>query len=238
VVIALIALVLATPTSIVAALCITEYAPPRVRSWLRSAVDLLAAIPSVVYGLWGLKYLQPHLIGTAAWISRHFGFVPLFRNDSGIFTSSAFIAGVVVALMVLPIITSICREVFSLAPAGEREGALALGATRWDVIRSVVLPFGRGGMAGAVMLGLGRALGETIAITLIISPIFYINAHILEKGANSVAALIVVNFGSGGSLGLAAQLAAGFTLFVFTLAVNLTASYIVRRSRSARAVEI
>ncbi len=138
-----------------------------------------------------------------------------------IYTSSAFVAGLVVGIMVLPIVTSITRQVFALAPPSEREGALALGASRWDVIRTVVLPFGRGGMVGAIFLGLGRALGETIAITMIVSPTFAVCRHVLQAGANSIAAHITLRFGTGGSLGLSALLAAGFTLFVVTLAANL-----------------
>jgi phosphate transport system permease protein len=238
VVIALIALVLATPVAIATALFITQCAPPGVARVLTSTIDLLAAIPSVIYGVWAVFFLQGHLMGPIAWIARHLAFIPIFQSKTHIFTSSAFIAGIVVAIMILPIVTSITREVFSLTPAGEREGALALGATRWDVIKSVVLPFGRGGMIGALLLGLGRALGETIAIYLIISPIFVISRHILDDGANSVAALITLRFGSGGSQGLSALLFAGFTLFVMTLVVNLAASWIVRRSRSAKGLEL
>jgi phosphate transport system permease protein len=149
-----------------------------------------------------------------------------------VYTASTFIAGVCVALMVIPITCSIMREVFSQAPAGEREGAYALGSTRWGMIRSVVLPFGKGGMIGAVMLGLGRALGETVAVYLIISPVFDINFHILQSGSNSVSSLIVLRQGDASGFGRSALLAAGLALFVITLLVNFTASSIVARSRS------
>jgi phosphate transport system permease protein len=171
-------------------------------------------------------------------MSVHLAFIPFFRVNLAIFTSSAFIAGIVVSVMVMPIVASISREVFSLAPAAEREGALALGASRWRMIRSVVIPFGRGGLIGATMLGLGRALGETIAVAIIISPVFAIQPHILEAGTNSISAQIALAFGSGGTLGLHALLAAGLVLFVLTLGVNLVASIVVNRSRSAKGVEL
>jgi len=239
VVIAVIALVVAIPLSLATALFITEYAPRRARAVLITVVDLLAVVPSIIYGLWGFFVLQPSFVGFAHWLSTHMAFVPIFRVQQGAqLTSSAAIAGVVVGIMITPIITSISRELFSLAPVGEREGALALGATRSQMIRTVVLPFGRGGMIGAIMLAFGRALGETIAVAIIISPIYTIDPHILQAGANSIAALIALFFGSGGPLGEHAQLAAGLVLFFLTLVVNLLASIIVNRSRSGKGVEL
>jgi len=239
VVIAVIALVVAIPLSLATALFITEFAPRRIRAVLITVVDLLAVVPSIIYGLWGFFVLQPNFEGFARWLATHMAFVPLFRVQHGAqLTSSAAIAGVVVGIMITPIITSISRELFSLAPVGEREGALALGATRSQMIRTVVLPFGRGGMIGAIMLAFGRALGETIAVAIIISPIYTINPHILQAGANSIAALVALLFGSGGPLGEHAQLAAGLVLFFLTLAVNLLASIIVNRSRSGKGVEL
>ncbi len=238
VVIAIIALVTAVPISIATALCITECAPPALARVLVSVIDLLAAIPSVIFGVWGVFFFQNDVAGVAQWMSKHMAFIPFFSSDVKIYTSSAFVAGLVVGIMVLPIVTSISRQVFALAPPSEREGALALGASRWDVIRTVVLPFGRGGMIGAIFLGMGRALGETIAITLIISPTFAISPHVLQAGANSIAAHITLRFGTGGSLGLSALLAAGFVLFVVTLAANLAGAWVVRRSRSGKGVEI
>jgi phosphate transport system permease protein len=240
--IALIALVVAIPVSIATALFISEYAPRSLfgfiplKGFLTSVIDLMAAVPSVVYGLWGLLALQPHMKGVAEWMSVHLSFIPIFSVPKGetTFTSSAFIAGVVVGIMVMPIVTSISREIFSLTPIGEREGAMALGASRARVIRDVVLPFGKGGLIGAIMLGLGRALGEAIAVTFIISLVYVNNFHILTAGSNSIAALIAAHFDSGGPLGLHALLACGLVLFFFTLAVNLMASWIVNRSRSLR----
>lgn len=234
VVIAVIALVVGVPISICAALFITEYAPARLRRVLVAMIDLLAVVPSIIFGLWGLFLLQPNLAGFARFLAAHFSWFPLFRSPNGntVFTSSAFIAGVLVGVMIVPIVTSVTREIFSLTPPGEREGALALGATKASVIRDVVLPFGRGGFIGAVMLGLGRALGETIAVAIIISPTFIVGGHFLTPGANSIAALIALHFGSGGKLGADALLGAGFVLFVFTLVVNFGASIIVNRSRT------
>jgi phosphate transport system permease protein len=243
-VIAIIALAIAVPLSIATALFITEYAPRRMRRWMISLVDLLAAIPSIIYGVWGLVFLEPRLVPVAQYISRNFGWIPIFKvpgsdMNPGAFAASAFMAGVVVSLMVLPICASIVREVFSQTPPGEKEAALALGGSRWGMIRSVVLPFGRGGIIGGSMLGLGRALGETIAVALVISPSFTIAIHILATGANGVAPLIALRFGEASQkFGIPALMAAGLTLFVVTLLVNFAASAIVARSRSGKGVEI
>ncbi len=236
-VIAVIALAIAVPISIMAALFITQYAPKRLRKTLTALVDLLAAIPSLIYGIWGLFFLQPQLVGLSRWLSDHLGFIPIFDVERPVFTSSAFIAGTIVSLMVIPIITSVVREVFSQAPPSEKEGALALGATRWGMIRTVVLPFGRGGIIGGAMLGLGRALGETIAVAIIISPIFVVTPKILESGGNSVASHIALRFGDATEIGLSALMAAGLALFFVTLIVNMLASMIVSRSRSGAGVE-
>lgn len=240
--IALIAMVVAFPISVSTALFISEYAPRSLfgfiplKGFLTSVIDLMAAVPSVIYGLWGFFVLSPHLAPIAEWMSVHLSFIPIFAVPKGTvtFQGSAFIAGVLVGIMVMPILTSISREIFSLTPLGEREGATALGASRARVIRDVVLPFGKGGLVGATMLGLGRALGEAIAVTFIITVVYYNNWHILQAGTNSIAALIAARYASGGSLGLHALLACGLVLFVFTLAVNLVASTIVNRSRAAR----
>jgi phosphate transport system permease protein len=149
-----------------------------------------------------------------------------------VYTSSTFIAGLVVGLMVTPLACSVMREVFQQAPVGEREGALALGATRWGMIRSVVLPYAKGGMIGGTMLSLGRALGETIAVFLIISPIFVVQPNILQNGTSSVSSLIALQYGSATPFGTSALMAAGLALFLLTLVVNFGASTIVARSRS------
>jgi phosphate transport system permease protein len=239
VIIALIALVIAVPVSIATSLFINEYAPRRTRRLLTGLVDLLASIPSVIYGIWGLIFLAPQLVQVSAWLSRNLGFVPIFKTDGFSFGGSAFIAGVVVSLMVQPICASVVREVFSQAPPGEREAALALGATRWGMIRTVVLPFGMGGIIGGSMLGLGRAMGETIAVALVISPVFKVSPRILETGTNSVASLIALRFGEAShEYGIPALMAAGLSLFAVTLVVNFLASLVVARSRSGQGVEI
>jgi phosphate transport system permease protein len=236
--VAIVALALAVPVSIGASLFLTEYCPRALRRPLTSLVDLLAAVPSLIYGLWGLFFLQPRLLPLSDWLSRHLSFVPIFKAQPGNFAASTFIAGVVVSLMVLPICTAVMREVFSQAPPGEKEGALALGGTKWGMIRTVVLPFGRGGIIGGSMLGLGRALGETIAIALIISPTFKPTIHILDGAGNSIAATIALRFSESSPFGQSALLGAGLALFFITLIVNALASIVVSRSRSGAATEI
>jgi phosphate transport system permease protein len=247
VLIAGVAVAIAVPMSMGTSLFITDIAPARFRSLLVSLVDLMAAVPSVVYGLWGLFFFQSGAITLSRWISDWFGWIPIFAvkgSDAGsalpnatVYTASTFIAGVVVALMVMPIQCSVMREVFSQVPIGEREGASALGATRWGVIRIVSLPFARSGIIGGTMLGLGRALGETIAVLLIISPRFDINFHILEAGGNSVSSLIALRYGEASSFSLSALMAAGLALFAMTLVVNFIASAFVARSRSGASSE-
>jgi phosphate transport system permease protein len=239
--IALIALSVSLPLSLGTALLLSEVVMGRLRSVLVTLVDLMAAVPSIVFGLWGVYFLQAEIIPVSQWISTTLKWVPIFAvtnadgsaaTDASAFTSSAFIAGIVVGLMVVPTQTSIMREAFTRAPIGEREGAYALGATRWGMIRTVVLPFGAGGIIGGTMLGLGRALGETIAVYMIISPIFAINWQVLKTGSNSVSALIALRYGEASDFGLSALMAAGLVLFLLTLIVNFTASSIVARSRS------
>ncbi|MFE4172294.1 phosphate ABC transporter permease subunit PstC [Streptomyces sp. NPDC056909] len=247
VLIGLVAIVIALPLAMGTALYISEYAPRRVRRTMVSLIDLMAAVPSVVYGLWGAFFLQSHIVGLSRWIATYFSWIPFFKvngADPGdplatttVYTSSTFIAGIVVALMVTPIACSVMRETFFQAPVGEREGAYALGATRWGVIRTVVLPFGRGGVIGGTMLGLGRALGETIAVYMIISPAFVIQPRILENGTNSVSSLIALRYGSASDFGMSALMAAGLALFLMTLVVNFAASSIVARSRSGAGTE-
>lgn len=182
VVVALVALVVGAPVAIATALFLTEYAPRRLRPSMIAVVDLAAAIPSVIYGLWAVFELQPNVVGLSGWMSRHLSWIPIFKVATPEVNASLFIAGLVVGIMIVPIVASVTREVFSLTPPGEKEGALALGSTRATMIRKVVLPFGRGGMISAVMLGLGRALGETIAVVVILSESFHITPHILQSG--------------------------------------------------------
>jgi phosphate transport system permease protein len=248
VLIAVVAIVVALPLALGAALYISEYAPAPLKGWLRSTIDLMAAVPSVVYGLWAVTLFEWKVDSLSRWISDWFGWIPIFRVD-GVkrhdaltsmtrYTSSTFIAGIVVGIMVTPIACAIMREAFSQAPAGEREGAYALGATRWGMIRSVVLPFGKGAIIGGTMLGLGRALGETIAVLMIISPIFKIQVHVLQNGTSSVSSLIALRVGEASPFGISALMAAGLVLFGFTLAVNFVAASIVARSRSGAVSEV
>ncbi|RJQ89626.1 phosphate ABC transporter permease subunit PstC [Amycolatopsis panacis] len=247
VLIAGVALCVAFPLAFGVALFISEYAPGGVKRLLVSLVDLMAAVPSVVYGLFGAVFLQWNLLEVPRWISQRFAWIPLFTVDGydandplsteTVFASSTFFAGLIVGMMVMPTACSVMRESFSQAPPGEREGAYALGATKWGMIRSVVLPFARGGMIGGTMLALGRALGETIAVYMIIAPVFAIQPHILQSGANSVSALIAQQWGAASPFGLSALMAAGLALFALTLVVNFGASAIIARSRSGRESE-
>lgn len=245
--VALVALTVAFPLALTTALFISEYAPARVKGTLVSLVDLMAAVPSIIYGIWGFFLLQPHASGIARWLSAYLGFVPFFRVDTdphaalweqSRFTASAFVAGLAVAMMVMPMASAVMREVFSQAPVGEREAALALGSTRWGMIRAVVLPFGKGGIIGGTMLGLGRALGETIAVVLIISPSFDLKLRPLEVGTNTVSALIAGRFGEATDAQLSALLTAGLVLFIGTLLVNTAAATVVARSRSGAGTDL
>jgi len=233
-----IAMFVAVPVALACALFINEFAPRQVlgffplKNFLTAMVDLMAAVPSIIFGMWGFFVLQPSMKGLSRWLSDYLGFIPFFKtSDTPIYTSSFLIAGTLVGIMVMPIVTSLSREVFSLTPVAEREGAMSLGASRARVIRDVVFPFSKGGMVGAIMLGLGRALGEAIAVAIIISLTFQPSIHVTQAGGNSIAALIAFRFGSGGPIGLSGLLAAGLVLFVITLAINLVAARIVNRSK-------
>ncbi|SDJ45614.1 phosphate ABC transporter membrane protein 1, PhoT family [Frankineae bacterium MT45] len=244
--VALVALAFGFPVALLTALYISEYAPPKLKATLISLIDLMAAIPSIIYGIWGFAVLQPHAIFISRWLSQNLSWIPIFHVDGdpnaaswtqSEYTSSAFIAGMVVSLMVIPLACAVMRGVFAQAPIGEREAAYALGSTRWGMIRSVVLPFGRGGIIGGTMLALGRALGETIAVLLIISTAYDIKITILTKGTQTTSALIATLFGESTSRQLSALLTAGFVLFVMTLGVNTIAAIFVNRSRSGASTD-
>jgi phosphate transport system permease protein len=245
--VALVALLVGFPLAFLTALFISEYAPPRLKASLVALIDLMAAVPSIIYGLWGFYLLQPHAIYVSRWLSQYMGWVPFFKVDTDPnaavwaqyqYTASVFIAGLAVSMMVIPLACAVMRGVFSEAPLGEREAAYALGGTRWGMIRAVVLPFSRGGIIGGTMLALGRALGETIAVLLIISPAFDIKIRILTIGTETTSALIAGLFGEATSDQLSALLAAGFVLFVITLGINTLAAMVVNRSRSGASTEI
>jgi len=231
-----IALIIAVPVGLATALFIAEYAPPRLRRTLIALIDLMAAIPSIIVALFALYFVMPRILGTTAWLSHHLGFIPFFHNPlpnaPASYVASTFIAGVMVSVMVIPIITSLSRQVFSQAPQGEREAAYALGSTKWGMIRTVVLPYGRAGVIGASMLGLGRALGETIVVSFILTPVYAFNWHVLQSGGNSVTYMIANYVLDAGSKEISALFAAGLVLFTMTLGVNTIAAIIINRSRS------
>jgi phosphate transport system permease protein len=238
VLVALIAVTIAVPFGTVAALCITEYASPRLRRWLTALVDLLAAIPSLIFGIWGFLFLSDKVVPLSQWLTDHFGWIPIFATDSGArLTGSMFIAGIVVALMVVPIQASVVREVFAQTPPGEKEAALALGSTRWGMVRAVVLPYGLGGIIGGSMLGLGRALGETIAVALLLPQVPVVSEKILQNGGATVSGFIALRAG-GDSFTVSGLMAAGLVLFILTLGTNMIASVVVSRSRSGAGVEL
>lgn len=247
--VAVIALAVGFPLALATALWISEYAPRWLKSYAISAMDLMAAIPSIIYGLWGYFALMPHAAAIARWLQQHFGWVPFFQVDfdpntptyHNIYShweQSAFIAGLCVSLMIIPTAASVMRQVFSQAPVGEREAAYALGSTKLGMIRAVVLPFGRGGIIGGTMLGLGRALGETVAVLLIIEPHTELRPTVLQHGTDTISALIAGNFGEATSSQITALLAAGFVLFVMTLAINTLAAVFVARSRSGAGADV
>lgn len=227
---AAIALVIATPIGIAVALFISHYAPRRLAAGLGYVVDLLAAIPSVVYGAWGATFLASQLKEPYQWLADNLGWIPIFAGPASATAKTMLTAGIVLAVMVLPIIASLTREIFLQAPMLHQEAALALGATRWEMIRMAVLPFARGGIISAVMLGLGRALGETMAVALVLSsgPLI---ASLIQSGNQTVAAEIALNFPEAFGLRLNELIAAGLILFAITLVVNVIARWIIGRHK-------
>jgi phosphate ABC transporter permease protein PstC len=224
-----IALVVGVPVAVGTALFVTEMCPLRLRAPLTILVDLLAAVPSVVYGLWGFLFLAPKLRGFQQFLADKFSFLPFVGGP--VAGPSYFIAGIILAIMILPIVSAITREVVSRVPVEHKEAALALGATRWEMIRIAVLPYSRSGITGASMLGLGRALGETIAVTLVIGNSPTIGKQIFDQGY-TLAAVIANEFGEAANnpLHKSALFAAGLVLFILTLAVNAAARAIVQRA--------
>jgi phosphate transport system permease protein len=227
-----IALVIGAPVAIGIALFISHYAPRRLAGILGYLVDLLAAVPSIVFGLWGIFVIRPFLLPLTGWLNHHLGWFPLFSGTASATGSTLFAGGIVLAVMILPIITSISREIFLQTPRLNEEAALAMGATKWEMIRLAVFPYARSGVVSATLLGLGRALGETMAIALIVSPSLIFSLKILTDGENSqtVAANIALNFPEGNALQRQALIATGLLLFVISLAVNLVARVIITRT--------
>jgi phosphate ABC transporter permease protein PstC len=232
-----IALVIGVPIAVAAALFLTELCPRRARPPLTILLELLAAVPSVVYGLWGVFVLIPKLKPAEEWFGRTFDWVPFVGpNVAG---PNYFIAGLILAIMILPIVSAISREVIATVPEANKEAALALGATRWEMIRMAVLPYSRAGITGAAMLGLGRAIGETIAITLVIGNAPQIGDTIFSQGY-TLAAVIANEFGEAANneLHRAALIGAGLVLFVLTLVVNMIARAIVSRSGRLKTMDV
>jgi phosphate transport system permease protein len=230
VVIGLIALFFAFPISVGAALFLSYYAPEWLKKPMVLVIDVMAAIPSIVFGLWGFFVLMPHAEYWAKLIHKYLGFIPIFEMPAPAFSRSPFIAGLVLAIMIIPIVTSISREVFAQTPLDRVQAAYALGATKWSMIRSVVFPYGRGGVVGGAMLGLGRALGETVAVYTVLNIVFDIRIEVLLSAGGSVASMIVNKFGEANPDELKALMAAGFVLFVVTLLVNLIANAIINKT--------
>jgi phosphate transport system permease protein len=232
VLLAVVGLVIAVPASILLSIFMVFIAPPRLATALTNLIDLMAAIPSVILGLWAFYILNPTAEEWQQLLNQYLGWIPIFENTSGNFLGTPFIAGFVLAIMMIPIITSVTREVLGRTPPDLINASEALGCSLWTMLRYVALPYGRGGIVGGVMLGLGRALGETIAVFFVLKIVFEVNwYHIIESGGGSVATLIVSRFGEVSSeFELSLLLAAGFFLFIMTLVVNVIANLIVART--------
>ncbi|MGW1889809.1 phosphate ABC transporter permease subunit PstC [Streptomyces sp. NPDC002004] len=225
-----IAMAIAVPVAVGIALFLTHYAPKKLGGPIAYVIDLLAAVPSIVYGLWGALFLVPHLTGLYSWLNDYFGWTGILSWEGGA-PRTLLAVGILLAIMILPIITNVSREVFRQAPLMHQEAALALGATRWEVIRMSVLPFGRSGVISASMLGLGRALGETMAVATVLSPSFEINASLLDPGGGTFAQNIAAKFAEASEQGRDALIASGLVLFVITLLVNGAARAIIARRK-------
>jgi phosphate transport system permease protein len=226
----ILAMVMGVPVAVGTALFLSYYAPEWIKKPMVVVVDVMAAIPSIVFGLWGYFVLMPHAEYWAKLIHKYFSFIPIFDMPAPVFTRSPFIAGIVLAIMIIPIITAVSREVFAQTPLERIQAAYALGATKWSMIKAVVFPYGRGGVIGGAMLGLGRALGETVAVYTVLNLVYDIRIEVLLSAGGSVASMIVNKFGEADQVELQALMAAGFVLFLVTLAVNFLANYIINKT--------
>jgi phosphate transport system permease protein len=225
---AFVAVVIALPISVLSALFLNFYAPDRLKRFLIALIDMMAAFPSILFGIWGFLVLMPTAEYWAKLIHKYLGWFPLFDMQVPVFTRSPFVAGVVLAIMIIPIITSVSREVFSQAPLDRIQAAYALGATRWAMIKAVVIPHGRNGVIGGAMLGLGRAMGETVAVFTVLNIVFQVNWQVLLGAGGNVASLIILKFGEANPFEIKALMAAGLILFLLTLLVNAIANVIVK----------
>ncbi|KKD03379.1 phosphate ABC transporter permease subunit PstC [Streptomyces sp. WM6386] len=226
----IVAMAIAVPIAVAIALFLTHYAPRKLSGPIAYVIDLLAAVPSIVYGLWGALVLVPNMTGLFGWLDTYLGWTGIFSWQGGA-PRSMLTVGILLAIMILPIITNVSREVFRQTPRMNEEAALALGATRWEVIRMSVIPFGRSGVISASMLGLGRALGETMAVATVLSPTFDIQASLLDPGGGTFAQNIASKFGEATEFGRDALIASGLVLFVITLLVNGAARAIIARRK-------
>ena len=226
----ILAMIMGVPVAVGTALFLSYYAPEWIKKPMVVVVDVMAAIPSIVYGLWGYFVLMPHAEYWAKLIHKYFGFIPFFDMPAPVFTRSPFIAGLVLAIMIIPIVTAVSREVFAQTPLERIQAAYALGATKWTMIKAVVFPYGRGGVIGGAMLGLGRALGETVAVYTVLNLVYDIRIEVLLSAGGSVASMIVNKFGEADPVELQALMGAGFVLFMVTLLVNFLANYIINKT--------
>jgi len=227
---ALVAVVVALPVAVAMALFLNFYSPHWLKKYLIAIIDMMAAFPSILFGIWGFLVLMPSAEYWAKLLNKYLGFIPIFDVNPYIFTRSPFIAGMVLAIMIIPIITSVSREIFSQTPLDRIQAAYALGATRWTMIKAVVIPYGKSGVIGGAMLGLGRAMGETVAVYTVLNIVFQINWQILLGAGGNVASLIILRFGEANLFEINALMAAGLALFLLTLIINALAELIVRRT--------
>ncbi|MFM8869580.1 MAG: phosphate ABC transporter permease subunit PstC, partial [Candidatus Nanopelagicus sp.] len=209
----ILAMIMGVPVAVGTALFLSYYAPEWIKKPMVVVVDVMAAIPSIVFGLWGYFVLMPHAEYWAKLIHKYFGFIPFFDMPAPVFTRSPFIAGLVLAIMIIPIVTAVSREVFAQTPLERIQAAYALGATKWTMIKAVVFPYGRGGVIGGAMLGLGRALGETVAVYTVLNLVYDIRIEVLLSAGGNVASMIVNKFGEADPVELQALMGAGFVLF-------------------------
>jgi phosphate transport system permease protein len=223
-----VAVIVAMPISVATALFLNFYAPEWLKKILIAVIDMMAAFPSILFGIWGFLVLMPSVEYWAKLLNKYLGFIPAFKVEPYVFTRSPFVAGVVLAIMIIPIITSVSREVFSQAPLDRIQAAYALGATRWGMIKAVVIPHGRSGVIGGAMLGLGRAMGETVAVFTVLNIVFQVNWDVLLGVGGNVASLIILKFGEASPYEIKALMAAGLVLFLLTLIVNALADLIVK----------
>jgi phosphate transport system permease protein len=224
-----IAIAIGVPIAVLSALFLEFYAGKKIRGFLVSLIDLMAAFPSILFGLWGFLVLMPSAEYWAKLLNKYFGWIPIFDVPAPVFTRSPFIAGVVLAIMIIPICTSISREVFSQTPLDRIQAAYALGATRLSMIRAVVIPFGRSGVVGGAMLGLGRAMGETVAVYTVLNIVYQVNWQMLFGAGGNIASLILLKIGEADREETNALMAAGLVLFILTLVINSLANLLVSR---------